>query len=50
MEKVTVIMIQGKSTKGTVVYKGEEIPSLYLPKALVGNNPPQQIQVTVEGV
>ncbi len=50
MEKVTTIMKQGKTTKGTVVYNGEEIPSLYLPKALVGNSPPQQISVTVEGV
>ena len=49
MDKITIIMKQGKSTKGTVVYNGEEIPSLYLPKPLLGGNPPQQITVTIEG-
>ena len=55
MEKIEVILVKGKETKGTYVYEeelGEGKPpvlkTLYIQRWVLGSNPPARIKVTIE--
>ena len=56
MEKIEVILIRGKETKGTYVYEeelgdGGKPPILktqYIQKWVIGSDPPDRIKVTIE--
>ena len=56
MEKIVVILVKGKETKGTYVYeedlgeggKPPVLKSQYIQKWVLGSNPPAKIKVTIE--
>ena len=56
MEKIEIIMIKAKETKGTYVYEeplGETskppvLRTQYIQKWVLGSNPPERIKVTIE--
>jgi hypothetical protein len=56
MDKIEVILVKGKETKGTYVYEeplgeGGKPPVLktrYIQKWALGSNPPEKIKVTIE--
>ena len=58
MQKIEVILIKGKETKGTYVYEEELgeggkppiLKSQYIQKWALGSNPPDKIKVTIEAV
>ncbi len=58
MEKVEVILVLGKETKGTYGYEEElgeggkppVVKTQYIQKWAVGSNPPQKIKLTIEPV
>ena len=58
MERIEVILVKAKETKGTYVYEeelgeGGKPPALktqYIQKWVLGNDPPEKIKVTIEPV
>ena len=57
MQKIEVILVKGKETKGTYVFEeepGEGKPPVlktqYIQKWALGSNPPERIKVTIESV
>jgi hypothetical protein len=58
VDKIEVILVKGKETKGTYVYEeelGEEgkppvLKTQYIQKWVFGSNPPNKIKVTLEAV
>ena len=58
MQKIEVILVKGKETKGTYVYEEElgeggkppVLKSQYIQKWVLGSNPPAKIKVTIEAV
>ena len=58
MERIEVILVLGKETKGTYVYEEElgeggkppVVKTQYIQKWAVGSNPPQKIKLTIEPV
>ncbi len=48
MAPITVTLTHAKSTKGTHVYAGDTIPTIYVPKSVLPNPPPQTITVTIQ--
>ncbi len=56
MEKIVVVLVKGKETKGTYVYEEElgeggkppVLKSQYIQKWVLGSNPPAKIKVTIE--
>ena len=56
MEKIEVILVKAKETKGTYVYEeplGESgkppiLKTQYIQKWVLGSNPPDKIKVTIE--
>ena len=58
MEKIEVILVKGKETKGTYVYEEElaeggkppVLKTQYIQKWVLGSNPPNKIKVTIEAV
>jgi hypothetical protein len=58
MDKIEVILVKGKETKGTYVYEEEPgaggkppvLKTQYIQKWVLGSNPPEKIKVTIEAV
>jgi hypothetical protein len=58
MDKIEVILVKGKETKGTYVYEEElgaggkppVLKTQYIQKWVLGSNPPDKIKVTIEAV
>jgi ATP-dependent helicase/nuclease subunit A len=58
MQKIEVVLIKGKETKGTYVYEEElaeggkppVLKTQYIQKWALGSNPPERIMVTIEAV
>jgi hypothetical protein len=56
MQKIEVILVKGKETKGTYVYEEElgeggkppVLKTQYIQKWALGNHPPDRIKVTIE--
>ena len=58
MDRIEVILVKGKETKGTYVYEEElgeggkppVLKTQYIQKWVLGSNPPDKIRVTIEAV
>lgn len=58
MQKIEVILVKGKETKGTYVYEEElaeggkppVLKTQYIQKRALGVSPPEKIKVTIEAV
>ena len=57
MQKIEVILVKGKETKGTYVYEEEPgegkppvLKSQYIQRWALGSNPPAKIKVTIEAI
>ena len=58
MEKIEVILVMAKETKGTYVYEEElgaggkppVLKTQYIQKWVLGSDPPDSIKVTIEAV
>jgi hypothetical protein len=58
VDRIEVILVKGKETKGTYVYEEElgeggkppVLKTQYIQKWVLGANPPNKIRVTIEAV
>jgi hypothetical protein len=58
VDRIEVILVKGKETKGTYVYEEElgeggkppVLKTQYIQKWVLGSNPPNKIRVTIEAV
>ena len=58
MEKIEVILVLGRETKGTYVYEEEVgeggkppiVKTQYIQKWVLGSNPPKKVKLTIEPV
>lgn len=48
MDKVEIILSRERETKRTWRYESESFGIVYIPKVVLGSNPPEQIKMTLE--